>query len=89
MCYGHREAAPRCPVPEYIFQAVERARNGDVLLMCHDSQFAATDTESAIVTANALFEIIPVSDRCNRIEVLDPFGNRLWSRAIEESEHGL
>ena len=74
-------------MPEYIFQAVERARNGILMFTCHESEFAANDLESAIVTANALFEVIPVSDRCNRIEVLDLSGVRLWSRAIEVSEH--
>jgi hypothetical protein len=60
-----------------------------LVFTCHDSQFEAEDTESAIVVANALFEIIPVSDRCNRIEVLDQSRKRLWSRAIEDAEHGL
>ena len=74
---------------DYIFQAVERGADRQLVFICHDSQFVADDIESAVVTANALFEVIPVLDRCNRIEVLDPFGNRLWSRPIEASEHGF
>ena len=75
------------PVPEYIFQAVERGEDGSVEFVCHESDFKADDLESAIVTANALLEVIPVADKCNRIQVLDEGGNVLWSRLIEAHEH--
>ena len=74
-------------MPDYIFRAVERDPAGVLILVCHESQFQAADMESAIVTANALFEVIPVSDKCNSIEVLDPSGAVVWSRAIEPNEH--
>ena len=74
---------------DYILQAVERGPDGRLLFVCYDSPFVADEIESAVVTANALFEVIPVLDRCNRIEILDTCGNRLWSRPIDASEHGF
>ena len=74
-------------MPEYIFQAVEHGADGSVAFVCHESEFKADDLDSAIVTANALLEVIPVADKCNSIQVLDLTGQVLWSRAIEPHEH--
>ena len=74
-------------LPDYIFRAVERDPAGVLSYLCHESEFQAADLESAVVTANALFEVIPVADKCNSIEVLDPSGGCVWSRATEPHEH--
>ena len=74
-------------MPEYIFQAVQLGLEGAEHFVCHESDFHAADLESAIVTANALLEVIPVSDQCNMIQVLGLDRGLLWRRPIEPFEH--
>ena len=74
-------------MPEYLFQAIERRPDGSAAFVCHESEFLADDLDSAIVTANALLEVIPIAEKCNSIQVLDQSREVLWSRPIEAHEH--
>ncbi len=69
---------------EYVFQAIKANPDGSVGAVCHEGKFEAFDLESAIVTAQALFEVIPISDDCDSLYILDPSRHILWTGAIEE-----
>ena len=68
---------------DYLFQALEKKPDGSVHLVCHEGKFQAFDLESAIVTARALLEVLPISEACNMLCVLDPSRQVLWSGPIE------
>jgi hypothetical protein len=67
---------------DYLYQALELNPDGSVNLVCHEGKFQAFDLESAIVTGQALLEVIPTADACNELRVLDHSRHLLWSGPI-------
>jgi hypothetical protein len=67
---------------DYVYQALEMNSDGSVSLICHEGRFQAFDLESAVITGQALLEVIPTADACNELCVLDVLGRVLWSGPI-------
>jgi hypothetical protein len=72
---------------DFIYQALEMNPDGTVEMVCHEGHFQAFDLEAAIVTGHALLEVIPTSDACNKLCILDPARHLLWSGPIEDANH--
>lgn len=73
---------------DFLYQAVEMDPDGAVETICHEGKFQAFDLEAAIVTGHALLEVIPTSDACNHLCILDPSRHLLWSGPIEAPPEG-
>jgi hypothetical protein len=70
---------------EYVFQAIRANPDGSIHTVCHEGKFEAFDLEAAIVTAQALLEVIPISEACNALYILDQSRHILWTGDIEET----
>ena len=72
----------------YVYQAVRLGRDGAVELVCHERPFRASDECSAIVTAEAMHEVLHTQD-CNALRVLSEAREILWTREFvnEEQSH--
>jgi hypothetical protein len=69
---------------DFIYQAIEMNPDGSVEMVCHEGNLQAFDLESAVVTGQALLEVIPTSDDCNHLCILDQTRHLLWSGPIED-----
>ncbi len=71
---------------QYLYQAAQLADDGSLEDVCHERSFEASDYEAAVITADAIHEVLKVAEHCNAIRVLDTLRNVIWSRLIEASE---
>ena len=72
---------------DFIYQALQVNLNGSIEMVCHEGTLQAFDLEAAVVTGHALLEVIPTSDDCNKLNILDPTRQILWSGPIEDAHH--
>ena len=70
----------------YVYQAAEIDDDGSLIDVCHERRFEAVDIEGAIVTAEALHEVLKAAEHCNAIRVLDADRNVLWTRRLEADD---
>jgi hypothetical protein len=68
---------------DFLYQAVNMNPDGSVEIICHEGNFQAFGLESAVVTGQALLEVIPTSNDCNHLCILDPARHLLWTGPIE------
>jgi hypothetical protein len=71
---------------QYLYQAAQLADDGSLEDVCHERSFEASDHEAAVITADAIHEVLKVAEHCNAIRVLDTLRNVIWSRLLEASE---
>jgi hypothetical protein len=70
----------------FIYQAAELGPDNSLRVVCHERKFEAAAFEEAVVTANALHEVLHAAEHCNAIRVLDTNRNVLWSRLVRGLE---
>ena len=68
----------------YFYQSIQLLDGGEVKTICHERPFEASDDESAIVTGEALHEVLQAAEHCNAIRVLDANRAVLWTRLLQE-----
>ena len=68
----------------FVYRAAQLASDGTLQQICHERGFEAADHEAAIVTAEALHEVLKAAEHCNAIQVLDLHGNMLWTRYLQD-----
>jgi hypothetical protein len=73
----------------YVYRAAQLERDGTLRRICHEREFEAADYEAAIVTAEALHEVLHAAEHCNAIQVLDSFRNMLWTRHLNAASGQL